>query len=45
MSVMYPTIFAQGIRGLGKNTKIAGSIIVMAIVEGAVLNPVVGWIA
>lgn len=45
MSVMYPTIFAQGIRGLGENTKIAGSMIVMAIVGGAVLTPIMGWIS
>lgn len=45
MSVMYPTIFAQGIRGLGNNTKIGGSLIVMAIVGGAVLTPVMGWLS
>ncbi len=45
MSVMYPTIFAQGIRGLGENTKIGGSLIVMAIVGGAVLTPIMGWIS
>ena len=45
MSVMYPTLFALGIEGLGRNTKIGGSIIVMAIVGGAVLTPVMGLIA
>jgi FHS family L-fucose permease-like MFS transporter len=45
MSVMYPTIFALGIEGLGPNTKIAGSLIVMGIVGGGVLTPVMGWIA
>ncbi|HEX7363028.1 MAG TPA: L-fucose:H+ symporter permease [Bryobacteraceae bacterium] len=45
MSVMYPTIFALGIDGLGRNTKIGGSLIVMAIVGGAVLTPLMGWIA
>jgi len=45
MSVMYPTIFALGIEGLGRNTKIGGSLIVMAIVGGAVLTPLMGWIA
>jgi FHS family L-fucose permease-like MFS transporter len=45
MSVMYPTIFALGIDGLGRNTKIGGSLLVMAIVGGAVLTPVMGWIA
>jgi FHS family L-fucose permease-like MFS transporter len=45
MSVMYPTIFALGIDGLGRNTKIGGSLIVMGIVGGAVLTPLMGWIA
>lgn len=45
MSVMYPTIFALGIEGLGRNTKIGGSIIVMAIVGGAVITPVMGLIS
>lgn len=45
MSVMYPTIFALGIRGLGRNTKIGGSFIVMGIVGGAVLTPAMGLIS
>jgi FHS family L-fucose permease-like MFS transporter len=45
MSLMYPTIFAQGIRGLKENTKVGGSFIVMAIVGGAVLTPVMGLIS
>ncbi|MFP5206566.1 MAG: L-fucose:H+ symporter permease [Acidobacteriota bacterium] len=45
MSVMYPTIFALGLEGLGPNTKIGGSMIVMAIVGGAVLTPVMGLIS
>jgi FHS family L-fucose permease-like MFS transporter len=45
MSVMFPTIFALGIDGLDQNTKIGGSLIVMAIVGGAVLTPLMGWIA
>jgi len=45
MSVMYPTIFALGIRGLGRNTKIGGSLIVMGIVGGAVLTPVMGLVS
>lgn len=35
MSVMYPTIFALGIKGLGEETKIASSFLVMAIIGGA----------
>ncbi len=45
MSLMFPTIFAQGIRGLGANTKLGGSLMVMAIVGGAVLTPLMGLIA
>jgi len=45
MSVMFPTIFALGLRGLGANTKIGGSILVMAIVGGAVLTPGMGLIS
>lgn len=45
MSVMYPTIFALGIEGLGRNTKIGSSLIVMAIVGGAALTPAMGLIA
>lgn len=45
MSLMFPTIFALGIKGLGANTKIAGSIIVMAIIGGGALTPLMGLIA
>jgi FHS family L-fucose permease-like MFS transporter len=45
MSLMFPTIFALGIKGLGANTKIAGSIIVMAIIGGGVFTPLMGLIA
>jgi MFS transporter, FHS family, L-fucose permease len=45
MSVMFPTIFALGIEGLDRNTKIGGSLIIMAIVGGAVLTPLMGWIS
>lgn len=45
MSVMYPTIFALGINGLGRNTKIGASLIIMAIVGGAVLTPAMGLLS
>jgi FHS family L-fucose permease-like MFS transporter len=45
MSLMFPTIFALGLKGLGQNTKIGGSFLVMAIVGGAVLTPVMGLIS
>jgi FHS family L-fucose permease-like MFS transporter len=44
MSLMFPTIFALGLKGLGPNTKIGGSLIVMAIVGGAALTPLMGLI-
>jgi MFS transporter, FHS family, L-fucose permease len=45
MSVMFPTIFALGIDGLGHNTKVGASLIVMSIVGGAILTPLMGWIS
>lgn len=45
MSVMYPTIFAVGIKGLGAATKLGGSLLVMAIVGGAVLTPAMGLLS
>jgi MFS transporter, FHS family, L-fucose permease len=45
MSLMFPTIFALAIKGLGANTKIAGSMIVMAIIGGGVITPFMGLIA
>ena len=45
MSIMFPTIFALGIHGLGEHTKLGSSLIVMAIVGGAIAPPVMGRIA
>ena len=45
MSLMFPTIFALGLKGLGANTKIGGSFLVMAIIGGAVLTPVMGLLS
>jgi len=45
MSLMFPTIFALGLKGLGANTKIAGSLIVMAIVGGAIYPPAIGLLS
>ncbi|MGE5406238.1 MAG: sugar MFS transporter [Methanosarcina sp.] len=45
MSVMFPTIFALGIKDLGSKTKKASSFLVMSIVGGAVFPPVMGLIA
>lgn len=45
MSLMYPTNFALSIRNLSSNAKIGGSIMVMAIVGGAVFPPIMGLVA
>jgi FHS family L-fucose permease-like MFS transporter len=45
MSIMFPTIFALGIKDLGPKTKKAASFIVMSIVGGAIFPPLMGWIA
>jgi MFS transporter, FHS family, L-fucose permease len=45
MSVMFPTIFALGIRGLGETRKLASSILVMSIVGGAILTPLMGAVS
>lgn len=45
LSIMFPTIFALGIKGLGPNTKLAGSFLVMAVAGGAVFPPILGLIA
>lgn len=45
MSIMFPTIFSMGIAGLGPLTKLGSSIMIMAIIGGAIAPPVMGWIA
>lgn len=45
MSIMFPTIFAASLRGLGPLTKLGSSLIVMAIIGGAVLTAVMGLIS
>jgi len=45
MSIMFPTIFALGIEGLGEESKIASSFIVMAIVGGAIFPLFMGLIS
>ncbi len=42
MSLMFPTIFALGITGLGEHTKEGASLLVMAIIGGAVFTPLMG---
>jgi FHS family L-fucose permease-like MFS transporter len=45
MSIMFPTIFALGIKDLKHDTKLGSSLIVMSIVGGALLPPVLGIIS
>ena len=45
MSIMFPTIFALGLKGMGDKTKTAGSLLVMAILGGAALTRVMGVLA
>jgi FHS family L-fucose permease-like MFS transporter len=45
MSIMFPTIFALGIFGLGARAKKASAYIVMAIMGGAILPKVMGFVA
>jgi len=45
MSIMFPTIFVLGLKGLGIHTKKASSYLVMAIVGGALAPILMGYIA
>jgi FHS family L-fucose permease-like MFS transporter len=45
MSIMYPTIFALGIKGLGEETKMAASFLVMSIIGGAMAPLLMGLIS
>jgi MFS transporter, FHS family, L-fucose permease len=44
-SLMFPTIFALGLEGLGQHTKLGASLLVMSIVGGAILPAVMGRIS
>ncbi|MEN9684403.1 MAG: hypothetical protein RLZZ28_189, partial [Bacteroidota bacterium] len=45
MSIMFPTIFSLGIKGLGADTELGSSLIIMSIVGGALLPPLLGYIS
>jgi FHS family L-fucose permease-like MFS transporter len=45
MSIMFPTIFALSIRGLGAKTKIGSSLVIMSIVGGAVFPLIMGQVS
>lgn len=44
-SIMFPTIFALAIRGVGEHTKRASSYLIMSIVGGAIAPIIMGYIA
>jgi FHS family L-fucose permease-like MFS transporter len=42
MSIMFPTIFAVGIDGLGEETELGSSFLIMSIIGGAIIPPLTG---
>jgi FHS family L-fucose permease-like MFS transporter len=44
-SIMFPTIFALSIKGLGAYTKVGSSLLVMSIIGGAVLPVTMGYVS
>ena len=44
-SIMFPTIFALSLKNLGKHTKRGSSLLVMAIIGGAIFPAVMGYIS
>ncbi|GAC13114.1 L-fucose:H+ symporter permease [Aliiglaciecola lipolytica] len=44
MSLMFPTIYGLGLSDVGEDRKLGGSFIIMAILGGAVLVPLQGWV-
>jgi FHS family L-fucose permease-like MFS transporter len=45
MSIMFPTIFSLSIRGLGAKTKEGSSLVIMAIVGGAIFPVIMGAVS
>ncbi len=45
MSIMFPTIFALGVADLGEDAKFGSSLIIMAIIGGALFPPLMGFVA
>lgn len=44
-SIMFPNIFALGIAGLGPMTSKGSGLIMTAVVGGAIIPPLIGWVA
>lgn len=45
MSIQFPTLFALGVRDLGPDQSLGASLLIMAIIGGALLPPLMGWIS
>lgn len=45
MSIMFPTIFSLGIKDIGRGAELGSSLIIMAIIGGAVFPPLMGVLA
>jgi len=45
MSIQFPTIFALGVEGLGPLRRAGASLIIMAIIGGAILTAIMGWLS
>lgn len=45
MSIMFPTIFALGIDGLGEEAEHGSSFLIMSIIGGALIPPAMGFLA
>ncbi len=45
MSIMFPTIFALGVKDLGEDTKLGSSLLIMSIVGGAIIPIFMGMVS
>ncbi len=45
MSIQFPTIFALGVEGLGPLRRAGSSLLIMAIIGGAILTAAIGWLS
>jgi FHS family L-fucose permease-like MFS transporter len=45
MSIMFPTIFALGVRDLGEKASLGAPLLIMAIIGGAIFPPLMGLLA
>jgi FHS family L-fucose permease-like MFS transporter len=45
MSLMFPTIFALSVKDLGEQSKTGSSLVIMAIIGGAVITALVGYVS